>query len=203
MTLPGICGPVYPPPTFDAVSAGAGQTSGSTITWTHTAAAGAYVFVFLDVTQNTSVTYGGTTMTSLGFIGENNSGANNLLYMFGLANAGTGASKTVLVNEGSTASGYGTSVSYTNVRRVAAASSAFGSGTSLSQSLICSSAQMIVQAFAFSSSTVTSISGGTVRFNGGYTTYFSNLLIQDASASATFAATIASAPWAGMGVVLS
>lgn len=191
---------------FDAV--GAGQSTGSStstsLTWSHTAAAGAYVVVFISIDGNTtasSVKYGSITMTDLGSVLWNNSAVQGRTYMYGLASVASGA-QTVTVTLAAAEWAVANSVSYTNVTSVGTPSTIFGTTSSMSQALTCSSGQMLVHAFGFAE-TVSSPSGGTTRYNAG-TGGFEALLIQDATASATFAGTQSSATaWSGIGAVLS
>jgi hypothetical protein len=190
---------------FDAVGGADSTGSGtaSTLTWSHTAAAGAYAVVFIEVVNNTtvsSVTYGGTAMTKLGSVLLNNSAVQGILYMYGLASVASGA-KTVSVTIATASLAVANSVSYTNVTSVGTPATIFGSSASPSQALTCTSGQMLVHAFG-AEETATA-SGGTTRYNVG-TAFVSELLIQDSTASATFAATLSSSSvWAGIGAVLS
>lgn len=197
------------PLTFDAVGTGSGAASGGgSFSWTHTATAGAYVLAFATNydDRTPTMTYGGTSMTYLGNVAQNNSGFNAILAMYGLANVAGGA-KTVTVTQGTNVTGSGNSVSYINVNAVGAPSTAYGTGVTATQSLTCSAGQIIVQAFSgggFGSTVVfTSTSTGAVRYNGGAATYNAPLLIEDATASTTFAATNTSNPWGGIGAILS
>jgi hypothetical protein len=143
-------------------------------------------------------------MTSLGAISQDNFGFVELC-MYGLSNVAGGA-KTITATQAANggAAGSGNSVSYINAHVVATPSTTFGTGASLSQSLTCSAGQLIVQAFSGGSTAIfSSISGGTARYNSGAATYSTPLLIEDSTASTTFAATNASSAWAGIGGVLS
>jgi hypothetical protein len=188
---------------FDAV--GAGKSSGvsfvTSISWSHTATAGAYVVVaaLIGGSGTTTATYGGTAMTLLGSIGSNNVPGNGVTYLFGLASAPSGA-QTVLVSFPSQ-NAVGNSVSYKNVASVGTPATAFGASTSHSQAMTCTTGQVIIHAYG-SFYTFTSPAGGTSRYSGG-TNSDEGLLIQDATASATFTATTSAAGnWGGIGVVL-
>jgi hypothetical protein len=187
-------------PTFDAVGPGATQANGTSVSWSHTATAGADVFVSVRVANQTlipSVTYGGTAMTSLGSIGLANNVFVGYIQMFRLASAPGGA-QTVNVTFDAFTAGAGNSISYTFVTSVGTAATVFGTGTALSQSVTLSAGQAAIQAFAVRNTTMGSLSGGTNRYNANA------LAINTASATATFAATAAvSAEWAGIAVILS
>jgi hypothetical protein len=194
-------------PAYDATGAGSDTASNtSSISWSHTATAGAYALVFTVAASETvtGVTYGGTSMTELGSVTDP---SGLPFYVYGLANVAAGA-KTVAVT-GSSSSGQlaGNSVSYTNVSSVGTPASTTGSGTSLSQSVTCSANQVIVQSFeAFFDDTVSSYSGGNGRslmLYGGAAGQGS-LTISDATSSTTFTASqVDPDPWAALSVVLS
>ena len=107
--------PGVSPVLYDAVGAGATASSGTSISWSHTATAGAWVFACAETLGDTltTATYGGTAMTAIANIGTGYA-------VYGLPNAPGGA-KTVVVNKsGSTHSMGGNSVSYLNVRSLGA-----------------------------------------------------------------------------------
>lgn len=200
------------PAAFDAV--GAGSSSNDTVShpsWLHNAAMGAYVLVYIELLAFTSVissvTYGGTGMTLLSTIGNNNNtGANGYFCAYGLANV-AGGSTTVTVNL--TAPHYASccSVSYTNVSSAGTAATVFGSSSSSSQSVTCSAGQMISQAFGVSNTSsgayFTGASGGTNRYNDSGGTDITGLVISDATANTTFSATPnISTTWSGIAFVL-
>ena len=125
---------------FDAVgpsSAGGGTANGSPSTstsWSHTCSGtnrvvvvGVAVGVNPSGSVTTSVTYGGTAMTSVGKVGSNN---NTLGYvqLFSLVNPPTGAS-TVAVSASVVTYISGGSISFTGASGVGTAVTAFGSST--------------------------------------------------------------------------
>src|SRR6201999_2061774 len=110
-------------PSYDATGAGNSHTTGTTMTWLHSAASGAYVVVGVVSTTTVSrVTYGATSMTLLGSIGLNNGG--NKLYVYGLNGVSSGS--TTITVSATTGIMAGSSVSYTNVTSVGTAQTTFG-----------------------------------------------------------------------------
>jgi hypothetical protein len=193
--------PYTPPPVpvFNAVGAGfsAANSSVTSGSWSHTATAGAYaIALFLSSQTASSVTYGGSAMTSLGSITD----AGATTYMYGLSNVAGGA-QTVAVTISAAGQLIGNSLSYTGVTTVGTPVTVIGSSASASQAMTCTTNQILVHAFG-GQFLFTSPSGGTTRYNGG-TAGWEALLIQDATANATFAASLTSGNWAGIGALLS
>lgn len=164
--------------TFDALGTGgapSGTSKISSMTWTHTASAGAFVIVAIG-SQSTSisnpftVTYGSVPMVLLAASGF--SGATSTVY-YGLANV-AGGTQTVLVS--ATPSQYmcGNSVSFWNVGLVAL-SKVNGQGKSPSETVNCSANQMIMQTFtnygydAGPTSGQSALAGGLLRWTGYFT----------------------------------
>jgi hypothetical protein len=134
-------------PAFDAVGGGANLNNQSvsprTITWSHTAAAGAYAVVAVSAYQSggsgiasITATYDGVSMTSLGNINPNSS-AFGKLALFGLPFVPGGA-KTVTATGTSTSGAVtalvGNSVSYTGASSARTVTTGIGSGNSVSVS---------------------------------------------------------------------
>jgi hypothetical protein len=198
-------------PLFDAVGAGASSTSVG-ISWSHTATAGAHVFVAVSTGTSSaaisSVTYGGTAMTVLGSIANNNNSTQGITYLYHLA-AVTGGAQTVTVSNSHPMTG--NSVSYTGVTSVGTPQTVFGSTSPFTQSVTCSTGQIILQSFgqtgyALGNSDITAYSGGTGRYRfPGTGASQPSLTISDATASTTFTATATSGNtnYAGIAVVLS
>jgi len=207
-----ILAPVLPvPPAFDAVASATVTVATSPITWSHTATAGADVFVIVDAVSTrtvSSITYGGTTMTLLSpSVSLNNSSTNGELVIAHLAGV-AGGSKTVSVTFNSSAFATCCSISYTNVSAVGTVSTTFGSSTSPSQALTCSSNQLILSALGGGvSASASAPSGGTLRLNANSVngaTPEAALVVQESATSATFGDTLsASSPWGAAGVVLT
>jgi hypothetical protein len=92
---------------FDAVGPSSSGSTGTTSprTWSHTAASGAALLVFITIDQATNsstvtATYGGVSMTQLKKQGAGDavgSMANGGLFCFGLLSAGNGSAQTVSV----------------------------------------------------------------------------------------------------------
>lgn len=188
---------------YDAVSSQA-PTLASSWSYSHTASSGAYVVLCLVADRAvtlTNVKYDGNTMSLLGSQKLNN-GSTSELFMYGIANVAAG-SKTV---SGTITSSYFTvnTISFLGVGSAGSVSKAYGSGTSLSQgSIACPAGKMTVQTFGTgaSATTYTSLSGGTNKLNTAANG--STMCINIATADATFAATGANQPWAGLACVLS
>lgn len=179
---------------YDAT--GGGDTSASTrntISWSHTATAGAYVVVAVTIYGNYVVsasypTYGATVMTSIGSMNLGNNATYGVVHLFGLANAPGGA-QTVTVNISGTTYVVGNSVSYLNATSADTAQTAYGVDSAATKAATCSAGQMIVEAtgsYNAGSGVDTALLGGANRYNAGAR---ANLNINDASASTTFSAT--------------
>lgn len=116
--------------------------SGANFQWTHSATAGAYAIVVIlqagGLTHQgtlaatvTTMTFGGTTMTSLGNVYSNNDSTQGYAWAFGLANV-TGGSNTVsvtLTQAGQNFDGYAVSFTYNGVASVGTLQTAFGSSS--------------------------------------------------------------------------
>jgi hypothetical protein len=194
-------------PIFDAVGAGSNAAGVGSIGWLHTATAGGCAIAAV-ATSGTSgvtisgITYGGAAMAPLASIGYNN-GTLGRLVLYGL-NGVPGGPQTVTATSSAGTNLVGNSLSYRNVSSIGAAATVFGSGTALSQAAACAAGQIIVQAFGTSSlaTAFSGLSGGTNRYNNHPAAY--GLLLNDATANATFAAAQGAAGnWSGAAVVLS
>lgn len=189
---------------FDAVAAG-NHGATATLTWSHTAVAGAYVVVpviWLSNPTISSITYAGTAMTLLGSQFTNNSSANGCLALYGLAGVAGGA-QTVTVTLSSAVNASADSVSYTGVSSAGSPTYNFGSGSPLSQSATCTPGQMIVQAFGQNGTTAfSSPTGGTNRVLIQQAS--ARLSISDSTSSTTFGVTGGgTANGAGVAIILS
>lgn len=116
--------------------------SGTAITWTQKATPGAYCIIAIASANSTmippptgtataAVTFGGTTVPSLGNVYCDNVGANGWIWVFGLANIAGGSSVTASVTLTETSdhfSGFACSFTYNNVSSVGALQTSFGSG---------------------------------------------------------------------------
>jgi len=195
------------PPQFDSVGVGA-HGNGTTLSWSHTAAGGAYVLAGLNTTWGTfDVKYGSTPMIPLGLVYLNNTGGVAALAVYGMedAPAGTG---TITVTTDKAAYFTGESISFTNVSCAGLVTEAYGKGTALSQTVDCGANQLVVQAFANQGyGQLGSFTGGTRRFygyvpNGNY--YSVGLSLSYATAPTTFTATSTVADsWGALSIVLN
>lgn len=194
-------------PVFDAVGGGA-TADGTTLSWSHTATAGAYVIVALNTRFGTfDVKYAGTTMIPLGLVYVANTGPDGAVALYGLPNAPGGAS-TVTVTTGSTTWLTGNSISFTNVSCAGIVSTTYGTGTALSQSVSCGANQVIVQAFGHQGfGQLTAFSGGTHSYYNYYNSppyYLAGLSLNYSTSITTFGATASVTDnWGGISVVLN
>jgi hypothetical protein len=179
--------------TYDAVGAGVATPN---TTWSHTAAAGAYVLAFGSAgSTNPVLTYGATTMPQLGSQVDLN-GAYLLVY--GLAGVAGGAQT---ITESVAGLFVGNSISFTGVTSAGTPQTYQStSTTAYSQSVTCTTGQVIVQSFEDTSGQfITSSTGGTSRYFDGI-----SFTIRTATANTTFTATLSTADGgAGIAVVLS
>lgn len=207
---------------FDAIGAGYTTAASGAFSFTHTATAGADVFVDIvgDRGGVTSVKYGGSSGTAMTLVG----GPVTLGTYYGtatytrwhLTGVAGGAQSVYITPNG----GYywaAQSVSYTGVGSVGTAStlSLTTTGTSgtaaLSQTVSCTTGQLILQGFGANSlaaSGFSSLSGGTNRWNNtGGSDAYAALCISDATATTTFHASdvlVSSALyWTGIANVLT
>jgi hypothetical protein len=212
-----------PIPTYDATGAGANlnnQTlSPLTVTWSHTATAGANVFVDVFAASNANVgiasitaTYGGTSMTQTATAPAFNFG---LLAQFRLV-AVPGGAQTVSVTATASSSAVnslvGNSVSYLNVGSASTPTTVInqGANTALTQTATGVSKGIVHQAFAgFTTSSAQSLSSynQTQRYlHNGISGTDSCLVIGDSTTvgAVTFSATASTGiVWGGIAVVLT
>lgn len=194
-----VTGSVQSGPTFDAVGAGAATPGSTSMSWSHTATAGAYVVVsyacHTTSSPNPTVKYGGTAMTKLGTSAV---ASNSFIQFWGLAGVAGGA-QTVTITSALTADA-ANSISLKNVTSVGTPASQVYNGSPFSQAVTCTSGQVIVQSFeAVRNADITSAaSGGTSRYFDG-----SGFTMNTATATTTFTATSSGQTGAGMAVVFS
>ena len=198
---------------FDYAATGASGTG----TWTHTAS-GTNRIVLVAIAWATassyslrgdtfSATYAGTPMTQAGIVWANNNYFNNCV-LFYLLNPPTTANATVSVStSGSIRAFAGSSVSYTGVSSVAAATPVYGTGATASISVTSAETHMAVAVFTDIRSTGVGTMTQTPRFNRGDsgTNTQVGVGLADAPGAATvpFAATLpASGSWGALGVNL-
>lgn len=188
---------------FDAIGDG-GQVDNSSVTnipWSHTAAADSYVIAVVEWSSSysapSSVTYGGDTMTLLG--GDTLSSTS--MNFYGIVDS-TGGTKSVdIPSSSSMRYAAVNSISYTGVTSVGSVVSQT-STSPVSQSVSCSTGNMIVQAFGIYGSTH-SPSGGTNRYYHDIRSGArGSMSISDSSTTETFDAT-GSGSFVSLAVVLS
>lgn len=195
------------PPVFDAVGVG-GSVYSTTLSWSHTAAAGAYVIVGICTNFGTfDVEYGSKTMIPLGLVYNANVAAAGATALYGLANVAGGAT-TVTVTTGQTTNISGNSLSFTNVSCAGVVKNTFGTGTSLSHAVSCGTNQLIVQAFGTQGlSELSSFTGGTNKSYGyyaGWGYHTVGLALSYAAANTTFGAKASvNDNWGSVSVVLN
>lgn len=186
-------------PMFDAAGPGKVFEDVGSASWTHTATAGADVFVEIVSVDSAvdGVTYDGQAMTLVHSMWANNSsGSDTRLLCYRKSNVAGGA-KTVAVDFASTSMGCGNSVSILNVGAVST-QTVYGNGDSMSQSVTVGLGQFVLQAFGTHNYQMESLSGGTNRYNGPGHFAQGGLVVNTATASATFTAiTDWDTEWAG------
>lgn len=202
-------------PVFDVVGAGA-STSSNSMSWSHSGAVGAYVFAAIELSNVastvtvTNCTYAGSAMRLLGSarMNNDNTSAGGIVYLYGRPGA-IGQSQTISVTLSASAKATANSVSYIGGSLIGATQTAFGQGTTLSQTVPATFGQRIVQIFGNappggSASVTLTPSGGFNRYNGTANSGQSNIVINDAINSTTFTATSANtANWSGIAAVMS
>jgi hypothetical protein len=192
---------------FDSVAAGT-STVGTSSSHTHTAALNSYAIQIIATGNATSVmtaSYGGSAMTLLGTVDDNNINSDGSLYVFGKA-VTTGGLNTSAASWTGSSWYYSTTISYRGVASIGTPVTTNGSGSALSQGPVAAppAGGVILQIFgqgSGASGAFTSLSGGINRFNQYGS--FAGLAINEASASATFVATgSASDTWSGLALAL-
>lgn len=126
-------------PTYDNSAKSTKQSalaSGTPFTWSHTGSGGAYGIVFVACQSGVmtlsattaSVTWGGTTMTSLGNLYNHSTSTQGWGWVFALNGIPSGAQtiSVTMTQSGQTFTGYGSSYSYTNVSSVGTLQTASG-----------------------------------------------------------------------------
>lgn len=185
------------PVEFDAVSHGS-SVYGTTITWSHTAQAGAFVVCFvvtMAASAPPSATYAGMSMSLLG--------TNGNMAILGLANVPGGVQSVVVNSAAGTIISAGVE-SCINAESYSVVPNASGSASPAEQNVTVEPNQRVVQAFgAPLGSTITSLYGGTNRAHFSYTGNYAMLVMNDSDQTDTFGVTGWTKPWEGMAVVLS
>lgn len=201
--------------TYDATGTGANSGAGTTtsLSWTHTATAGADVFAIFSHSAGggvvTSVTYGGTAMELVGNISVNNDSNTAITFVYRLTNAPSGT-KTVTATWTGGAYASANSVSYLNVGPLGmiGTSGAYGNGLTASQTVTTTDSQALIlnvqSHYCGGVDTFVSSSGGTQRSQILPSSKYMNQVIQDSTSSATFTSTVTTTNtyWGSFSLVL-
>ena len=201
--------------TYDATGTGANSGAGTTtsLSWTHTATAGADVFAIFSRSAGgrvvTSVTYGGTAMELVGNISVNNDSNTAITFVYRLTNAPSGT-KTVTATWTGGAYASANSVSYLNVGPLGmiGTSGAYGNGLTASQTVTTTDSQALIlnvqSHYCGGVDTFVSSSGGTQRSQILPSSKYMNQVIQDSTSSATFTSTVTTTNtyWGSFSLVL-
>lgn len=147
--------PGYPAaPLFDSVGGGStGSSSPATLTEHHNISAGPGGCVIAAVTtyfyETATVTCGGTPMTSLGFVYNDNSAFSGGVQLFYLTNPPIGPNVAVTANFGSAPS-YAilNTLSFYNIHTVGAAQTTYGTSKAMTQAVAGSVPGLVAQAFS-------------------------------------------------------
>lgn len=208
----GVTGTGVNRPVFDAAAT---QVSNSTtsLTWTHTATAGATVLVAFTrgfAGSGGSVTYDGNAMSYVGSVVQNNSPSDSgTTYLFAASNVAGGA-KTVVASWTGAATGAACSVSYTGVAGLGQVTTGYGSSATptLTVASTHNDGRLLVCAGSIrggGSDTITGVSGGTQRALAQPSVKYYDTVIQDATGnSVNFGITPSATPakWGGVSVEL-
>ena len=193
-------------PSFDTVGTGAAPASQqSTLTWTHTATAGADVYVMLGTSLRTnnafvsSVKYGTATMTMVDWIAG---AASQTLFLYRLT-AAPGGAQTITATFTSANNNIGQSVSATNVTSISTAQKVSGNNGPASQSVTCGASQLIIQGFSVAQApSGWTTTGGTNDWAGRAANGPEGLTMNHATATTTFTGNNTSY-WNGIAIILS
>ena len=185
--------PTAPPPsvTYDATGAGANSGGGTvtSLSWSHTATAGAYAVVAFARTSGggglTGVTYGGSAMTLLASVSLGGNVIYGDVFIYGRA-AVAGGAQTVATTWSGGAYASGCSVSYLNVGSTSSAATTFATDAAPTQTISGASRAMLfnIQSY-FGGGTVTrsSSSGGTQRHAALPSIGYEGIVIQDSAST--------------------
>ena len=182
---------------YDATGTGAdsGASTVTSLSWTHTATAGADVFAFILRGGSTvTVTHDGVAMNYVGGISLNNDGNNGTIFVY-RRTAPTGGAKTIAVTFASATYASANSVSYTGVGYVTTAGAYAGAALTASQTISGANRSIVVNAigqYCGGVDTFVSSSGGTQRYQGMGSAKYMNLVIQDTTStgSTVFSSTV-------------
>ncbi|QGJ87899.1 hypothetical protein SEA_KILLIGREW_4 [Mycobacterium phage Killigrew] len=193
-------------PTYGSIGAGVAWFSTANFNFTAPSGYDLIAFVATDRTTTVTLNIGGTAMTELASVANNNVSTYGAVHAYRRVGGGTGSAQTVAV---STTNGSWAHVNVVAVSGVSSVStvSAYGNSTSLSHSVTVSSGQLAIQAFGTGNagsetSVLSSPTGGTNRYL--LNVLGADLSISTATSTATFGASLGSAnPWSSLALVLS
>lgn len=203
-------------PAFDALGGG-DNTHSTSLSWQHTAAAGAWVLVCINSLYGTfDITYGDTDIVpipaGLRYCGNRATDGGVGAFVFPNVPAGTA---TITVTFAQTTYAAGHSISFTDVSSIGAVTNTAGVGTVMSQSVACGTNQIAVQLFGAlgHGGPIGNFTGGTHESYDHYTLYDSytrqtyataGIAVSYGSGSLNFgAATTNTDYWAGLSVLLN
>ena len=199
---------------YDATGAGAdsGASTVTSLSWSHTAAAGADVFAFIAKSTPicpTTVTYDGSAMALVGSLCLNNDGNSGVIYVYRKANV-AGGTKTVSFTWSGANYASANSVSYTNVGSVTMSAAYGNTAVTATQTITGAAKSVILNAQTLNcggTDTFSGSSGGTLRSQVLPSSKYMGLSIQDSTSTGSVAFTSTVTPstttWASLGMVLS
>ena len=185
--------------TYDATGTGANTGAGTaaSLSWSHTATAGADVFAFFTRSAGggnlVSCTYDGAAMSMVGSISVNNDPNTATMWVYRKSNVAAGT-KTVVATWTGAAYASANSVSYLNVGGVDALdqSVAYGSALTATETVTGTTDAIILNAqthYMGGVDTFVSSSGGTQRSQILPSTKYMNLVIQDSTPAVNYSTT--------------
>lgn len=193
-------------PTYGSIGAGNANTSSTSFNFTATSGYDLIAFVATDRTSTVTLNIGGTAMTELTSVANNNVSTNGALRAYRRAGGGTGSAQTVAVSATNSSWVHVNVVAVSGVSSVSTVS-AYGNSTSPSHSVTVSSGQLAIQAFGTGNagsltSAISSPTGGTNRYL--LNVLGADLSVSTATSTATFGVSLDSAnPWSSLALVLS
>ena len=189
---------------YDGMGTSSSLTGYASISFSHVATANA--FVILDICADrdntlTNVQYAGQNMTLQGSVRFPGYSGNAGVWRYTLANVPGGLS-TVTATLSANCYFTAQTIGYTGVSSVAAPTTTFGTSSAPSQSVTCNPGQLIVQSIGSASATKIGIpTGGTNLIAANWSG--ESLVINQATASTTFAGSTSLSNWGAIASVLS
>ena len=189
---------------YDGMGTSSSLTGYASISFSHVATANA--FIILDICADrdntlTNVQYAGQNMTLQGSVRFPGYSGNAGVWRYTLANAPSGLS-TVTATLSANSYFPAQPIGYTGVSSAAAPTTTFGTSSAPSQSVTCNPGQLIVQSIGSASATKIGIpTGGTNLIAANWSG--ESLVINQATASTTFAGSTSLSNWGAIASVLS